>query len=97
MPAPAKFQKREPAKVLPLAIAELTEVKAYLSQLSAETLAWPGSLNEEFAGLRDRYARGELTREQVLAEIRAQGVSMSLEYPGQTPQLFTLPDAGSSE
>jgi hypothetical protein len=87
---------REPAKVFPLAIADLREVKAYLSSFALESLAWPGSLSQEFTGLRDRYARGELTREQVLAEIYAQGVYVSLEYPGQEPQLFRLPDPSSS-
>jgi hypothetical protein len=87
----------EPAKVFPLAIADLTEVKAYLSPFTLERLAWPGSLNEEFTELRDRFARGEVTGEQVLAEIHRQGVYMSLEYSGQEPQLFTLADAGSSE
>jgi len=87
---------QESDRMFSLAIADLGEVQAYVGTFVQQSLAWPGNLSQEFAELRDRYTRSELTREQVLAEIQAQGVYMSLEYPGQEPQLFTLQDPGSN-
>jgi hypothetical protein len=85
---------REPEKMFPLVIADLKEVQTYLGAFTQESLAWPGSLSPEFTDLRDRYTRGELTREQVLAEIQTQGIYISLEYPGQEPQVFNLREPG---
>lgn len=72
---------RDPVTLVAEAREHLNEVRDYLVQFTSPNLAWPGQLSPEFAELRDRFVRGEVSKEYVVAEIKRQGIWGEIEYP----------------
>lgn len=62
------------------AFASLTEISQALTSQVA-SMGWPVLQDATFAGLRDKFVRGDASRDDVLAHIQRTGLWAQVEYP----------------